>query len=203
MYRSFQELGDDEEQHAPQQSYSLIEIQDAEHKELIRRKNLIVCVDIYADWCQPCKDIEPRYADIASRFELRDTCAVVKENLDKRITPDITGVPTFQFFRNGNLVDQIVGADIEKVEKTLTNLLGMGANTQQNSQRFSQSQGSGPAPMRHTIRNHNATYQGQTIDTGDNQLAQSVRYNQSPYQSFTQESFPPSNERGNLNPRRY
>ena len=83
-------------------------------------------VDFYADWCGPCKQTAPEYSRVAATYSKPGVCAVAKYNLDK-IDPsekgNIHGIPVFQFFVNGKQVDEIVGADIPRVEETLKSLL--------------------------------------------------------------------------------
>ena len=50
-------------------------------------------------------------------------CALVEENSELNLS-NVRGVPTFQFFKNGQYVNEdIVGADINAVEKKLITLL--------------------------------------------------------------------------------
>lgn len=85
----------------------------------------IVVIDIYADWCQPCKAIAPRIAELSRKYSYPSLCAFAKENLDDKISnnEDITGVPTFQFYVGGKMIKSIVGADVPEIEKQLVSLL--------------------------------------------------------------------------------
>lgn len=100
-------------------------ITSIEEKKRIISMNKIVVLDLYADWCQPCKLIEPRVAHLALKHTYTGVCVFVKENIQDNISnhDDITGIPTFQFYVNGNLVDSVVGADITEVENKLVPLL--------------------------------------------------------------------------------
>lgn len=136
MYKSFSELGN-----KPQPNrdvYSVVELKDAAHKQQIISTHKVVLVDIFADWCGPCKQMAPDYAVLANKFNRSGVCAVVKENLDRKLTPNIQGVPTLHFFVNGRMVHDIVGADLKKAEEKLTEFLaqvsgqGMGQGQAQN-----------------------------------------------------------------------
>lgn len=66
----------------------------------------LVLVDFYADWCGPCKSMEPTIKDVA--HDMKGIAKVVKINIDKNErTPaqyNVSGVPTFIIFRNGKEV---------------------------------------------------------------------------------------------------
>ena len=70
-----------------------------------------VLVDFYADWCGPCKMMAPVVDQIAVEYEGR--LSVGKLDVDAAqsiaIRYGIMGVPTLGYFRNGELVDRLVG----------------------------------------------------------------------------------------------
>jgi len=69
-------------------------------------------VDFWAEWCGPCKQIGPILEEIS--YEKKDTLKILKLNIDENPqTPQIYGVqgiPTLIFFKNGKLIDSIVGS---------------------------------------------------------------------------------------------
>jgi thioredoxin 1 len=68
-------------------------------------------VDIWAPWCGPCLVVGPIIEEIAAEYEGR--AKVGKLNADENRKPaefGITGIPTLLFFKDGELVDQIVGS---------------------------------------------------------------------------------------------
>ena len=71
-----------------------------------------VLVDFWATWCGPCKMISPIVDQIAT--EMAGTAKVGKVNVDDSAELarrfNVRSIPTLLFFKNGELVDTIVGA---------------------------------------------------------------------------------------------
>ncbi len=71
-----------------------------------------VLVDFWATWCGPCKMIAPMLEEIAE--EKSDVMKVAKLDVGTNTqTPgkyNIQSVPSLLFFKNGEVVDQVVGA---------------------------------------------------------------------------------------------
>lgn len=76
-----------------------------------------VLVDFYAVWCGPCSMMAPVVDEIAE--EMSDKVVVGKVNVDesKEIAMNygIRNIPTFLFFKNGEIAEKIVGA-VDKSE---------------------------------------------------------------------------------------
>ena len=106
----------------------IIEIENIDQKINLIHQNKVCVVDIYADWCGPCKQIAGRYEELSRKYSRPGVCAVAKENVDKNIKnvslfPEVKGVPFFQFFKNGVFNTSIVGADIKAVEQKIVELI--------------------------------------------------------------------------------
>lgn len=71
-----------------------------------------VLVDFYADWCGPCKMMAPVVEALATEYEGK--VKIGKLNVDQ--SPNTAGqygimsIPTLLFFKNGEVVNKIVGA---------------------------------------------------------------------------------------------
>jgi thioredoxin 1 len=80
-------------------------------KEVLNTSGLIM-IDFWAVWCGPCRIIAPTVEELAKEYSGK--VKVMKLNTDEN--PDIAsrykimGIPTLMFFKDGQKVDQIVGA---------------------------------------------------------------------------------------------
>jgi thioredoxin 1 len=67
-----------------------------------------VLVDFWAEWCRPCHMLAPTVADYEGKLK------VMKLNVDEAMNSagryNIRGIPTLLLFKNGQMVEQIVGA---------------------------------------------------------------------------------------------
>ena len=69
-------------------------------------------VDFWAPWCGPCRMIAPIIEELAEEFEGKaNICKVnTDEEQDIAVKYGIRSIPTILFFKNGEIVDQVVGA---------------------------------------------------------------------------------------------
>jgi len=76
------------------------------------RGNSFTIIDCWAPWCAPCRMISPIIDELAEQYSGR--VAFGKLNLDENVAVaerfGIMAIPTILFFREGKLVDTIVGA---------------------------------------------------------------------------------------------
>ena len=85
-----------------------------------------VVVDFWADWCAPCRAVAPVVERVAQEFEGRVT--VGKVNIDEEPglarSYAIRSIPSLLIFRDGEVVDQIVGAvPFEKLSERVESAL--------------------------------------------------------------------------------
>lgn len=84
---------------------------DTFDKVVLQSPNLVM-VDFWATWCGPCKIIAPVVEELAKEYEGRVTFAKVNtdENPELASRYNIRGIPTLTFFKDGKVLDQVVGA---------------------------------------------------------------------------------------------
>ena len=94
-----------------------IDITDENFEQVVLKEKKTVLVDFSAEWCCPCKLMAPVVSLLAD--ELQHVAAVGK--LDVDANPIITArygvrnMPTFLIFRDGEVVDRVIGAVPGKV----------------------------------------------------------------------------------------
>jgi thioredoxin 1 len=70
-----------------------------------------VVVDFYADWCGPCRMMTPVVEQLAGEYAGKVTIGKldVDVNQDIALRYGVMGIPTLGLFRDGKLVDRLVG----------------------------------------------------------------------------------------------
>ncbi len=88
-----------------------LNITDNSFKETIASNSLVV-VDFWAEWCGPCKMIGPIVEDLAKEYEGKAVIGKLDVDENPQVCEDfgIRNIPTLLFFKNGEVVDKIVGA---------------------------------------------------------------------------------------------
>jgi len=88
-----------------------VDLTDVTFKEAIQNHSLVV-VDCWAPWCGPCRFVSPIIEEIAHDYAGKIFFGKlnVDENPKVAMRYGIMSIPTLLIFKNGRLVDQIIGA---------------------------------------------------------------------------------------------
>ena len=76
-----------------------------------------VLVDFWATWCGPCQVMNPVIQDLAREYTGKVTVGKVNVDEQPQTTAQygIQSIPTIKIFRNGKIMDQVIGAVPKKV----------------------------------------------------------------------------------------
>ena len=80
------------------------------HKEVLNSEKPVL-LDFFASWCGPCRMVGPILDEIAEEREDIKVCKVdIDEQPELASRYRIMSVPTLMVLKNGNIVDQSIGA---------------------------------------------------------------------------------------------
>lgn len=89
-----------------------LELTDSNFKELVLESDKPAMVDLWAEWCGPCRMVGPIVEELAGEYN--DRAVIGKINVDHNpqtsIDYGVRNIPTILFFKGGELVDKQVGA---------------------------------------------------------------------------------------------
>jgi thioredoxin 1 len=100
-------------------SENVSQVTDATFESSVVNSGKPAMVDFWATWCGPCKMIAPHVEALAAEFAGKAVVAKldVDSNRQTAIKFGIQSIPTVLFFKDGKLVDRVVGAADKKVLK--------------------------------------------------------------------------------------
>ncbi len=101
-----------------------LEFTDSNFKTDVLDSNKLTVVDFWAEWCGPCRAIGPIIEELGKEYEGRVNVGKVNvdHNSEVSINYGITSIPAILFFKNGEVVDKLVGAQpkgnfVKKIEQ--------------------------------------------------------------------------------------
>lgn len=81
--------------------------------DIILKSDKLTMVDLWAPWCGPCHMIAPTIDELSEEY--KDNVLIAKCNVDENPSIaskySVRNIPTFLFFKNGNLIDKVSGTN--------------------------------------------------------------------------------------------
>ena len=87
-------------------------VTDADFEQVVEKSDTLTVVDFWASWCGPCKMIAPILDQLAVDYagKVKVTKLDVDANIKTATRFQVRSIPMLLFFKDGKVVDQIVGA---------------------------------------------------------------------------------------------
>ena len=78
----------------------------------LKAGNLPLVVDFWATWCGPCRMVAPIIEELAAQYDGKIVVGKcdVEDNEELAAEFGIRNIPTILFFKNGEVVDKLIGA---------------------------------------------------------------------------------------------
>ena len=80
------------------------------------KKDQLIVIDYYADWCGPCRRLAPRFDEWSRQYP---QVIFLKVNVDQVQGTKVQSLPTIDFFKGGQKVGQVIGARVDQIASLL------------------------------------------------------------------------------------
>jgi len=103
-----------------------VELNDANFEQEVLQSDIPVLVDFWAEWCAPCRVIEPLVDELSQQYsgKVKIGKMDVDQNPQSSMKYGIRSIPTLLFFKEGKPVDQLLGAvPKNQIEEKITELI--------------------------------------------------------------------------------
>lgn len=93
-----------------------VNFSDANFNEEVLKSDSPVMVDFYAPWCGPCKMMAPTVDKLAEEYsgKVKIGKLNVDESTEISSKYEIQSIPTIIFYKNGEVVDKMIGFQSEE-----------------------------------------------------------------------------------------
>lgn len=93
------------------------QLKQQDFESAVLRSDTPTVVDFYADWCGPCRMVSPVIESLSESYEGRVNFAKVDTDANQELASryGIMSIPTVMIFKNGRVVDKLVGAATAQV----------------------------------------------------------------------------------------
>ena len=91
-------------------------------KDVIENEK-VTLIDLWAEWCGPCKLMGPVIDELAVDFEGKAVIGKLDVDTNPKTTEklNVRGIPTFILYKNGEIIGKVVGITSKKVLAELIN----------------------------------------------------------------------------------
>ena len=89
-----------------------VTVTDADFESAVEQNAGLTVVDFWATWCGPCRIIAPALEQLAEEYAGKVKIAKLDVDMNVRTSSrfQVRSIPTILFFKDGKVVDQVVGA---------------------------------------------------------------------------------------------
>jgi thioredoxin 1 len=104
----------------------IIELNEANFENEVKKSDIPVMIDFWAAWCGPCRMIAPFVEEASKTYDGKIKVGKLDVDNNQRIASEfaIMSIPAVLFFKNGQVVDHVIGAVpkkmlFDKIDKVL------------------------------------------------------------------------------------
>ncbi len=109
-----------------EQMSKIIEVNESNFEEEVKKSDVPVMIDFWAAWCGPCRMIAPFVDEASDVYDGKLKVAKVDVDNNQKIASEyaVMSIPAVMFFKDGEVIDQVIGAVpkktlFDKIDKVL------------------------------------------------------------------------------------